>query len=207
MSKKRTFAFVILCGLVLIFPAIEVFRYIRTSANNDIGAMIVNSIKNTYLQGHYDAHQMFISVQRYVEKFGSTYGMQLIGALLFFVPRSLWPNKPVGTGHTVMTELQQHSFTNVSAPLVSEVYVNFGIIGIAIGAVLLGKLLKTVDDRYWAETNDLTAIKIVYPPVMFMFFFLLRGDMMSGWAYTCAQLVVGFVICKFAIKNQKDVLS
>jgi oligosaccharide repeat unit polymerase len=203
ISNRRIFSFFILCGLVLIFPAMEIFRYGFTTSFNDFFELIGNSIKNTYLQGHYDAHQMFISIQRYTDMFGLSNGEQLLGALLFFIPRAIWPTKPLGSGHTVISGLNQFYFTNVSAPLASESYINFGIVGVIIGAIILGKLLKWIDNEYWESEGELKVIKIIYPSLMLMFFFLLRGDMMSAWAFTFAQLVMGVIICKFVIKTKR----
>jgi hypothetical protein len=36
-----------------------------------------------------------------------------------------------------------------------------------------------------------------------MFFFMLRGDLMSSWAYTFAQIVVGYVIWKILVGKRK----
>lgn len=203
-SGKRIWSLFILCGLVLVFPAVNVFRSVTTMNAGNFADTIIKSIKHTYLQGHYDAHQMFISVQRYTAEFGYFYGTQWLGALLFFVPRRFWPGKPMGTGHTVISELRQNEFTNVSAPFVSESYINFGIVGVIVIAILFGLLIKFIDDKYWKGTNYITTTKIIYPSVMFMFFFFLRGDMMSAWAYTFAQILIGAVICKFAIRTKEE---
>lgn len=198
--KGRWFALAIFGGLILIFPALNVFRYVAGS-NTNIFSAILSAFGETYLEGHYDAHQMLISTQRYVEQFGFKFFSQMLGALFFFVPRSIWANKPVGTGHTVISELRQYYFTNVSAPVVAECYIGFGIIGIVIGGILLSKAVKKIDDIYWNEANELCAIRLIYPCAIFMFFFMLRGDLLSSWAYTFAQIVVGMALCKLVIKR------
>ena len=199
----RWFALIILGGLVLVFPAVEIFRRAgNVTSFSDIGPMMLESMQATYLQGHYDAHQMFISIQRYVEQAGFSWGHQLLGCIFFFVPRSIWPDKPYGTGQTAFEWLKQHSFTNVSAPLVSEAYVNFGVIGIVVFAVLLGKTVKLLDDRYWHSDNELSWIRVIYPSAIFMLFFMQRGDLMSSGAYTCAQVVVGTVLHWFIVQKR-----
>ncbi len=200
--KGRWFSFAIFGGLILIFPALNAFRYIG-SGDASILESIMKAYGVTYLEGHYDAHQMFISIQRYVDKFGFKYFSQILGALLFFIPRSLWPSKPVGTGHTVISELNQFYFTNVSAPLVSEWYIGFGWFGIIIGALILSKIIKKLDKKYWDENNELSPIRIIYPCSIFMFFFMLRGDLLSGWAYTMAQLVTGVLLYKLMVRKER----
>lgn len=200
--KGRWFSLIILGGLVLVFPAVEAFRLITNLQNHSVFDLILSSFQTTYLAGHYDAHQMFISIQDYVSNYGLTWGRQLLGALLFFIPRSIWPGKPTGTGHTVFTALQ-HSFTNVSAPLVAESYVNFGVAGIILFAFVLGALLRILDSRYWKNSNPYSLIRFLYPFSMFQFFFLLRGDMISGFSYLTAQAVVGSVIYFFAVYRSR----
>lgn len=192
--KGRWFNFVIVGGLVLVFPFLEVFRYLHRLQEVGFVPLLKQCFAENYLAGHYDAHQMFISVQNYVQKFGITWGRQLLGALLFFVPRAIWTTKPVGTGHTVIAALEQFSFTNVSAPMVAEGYINFGTVGVMVFAVILGMLVREVDRRYWANRDPLSLVRMLYPFAMFQFFFLLRGDMMSAWAFMFAQLFVGMVI-------------
>jgi len=206
-SFKKTrkgcwFSIVIIIGLVLVFPAINIFRNVLSSSNTNVLKMISDAIQNTYLEGHYDAHQMFISVQHYVQKFGITYMKQFLGTVFFFIPRIIWETKPFGTGYTVITKLNQNNFTNVSAPLISEAYINLGIWGIIIAGVFLGKLIKQIDCKYWNNENDLSLIRIIYPFSIFYFFFLLRGDLLSSWSYLFAQIFVGYMIWKFAIKKE-----
>lgn len=209
-KKGRWFSWVIIFGLVLIFPAMNIFRWLKTLQKGGLWELIIKSFSSCYLEGHFDAHQMLITTVRYVEEFGLSWGRQILGALLFFVPRSLWPGKPEGTGHTTIVGLDQFYFSNVSANLTVEGYMNFGLAGIVLFAVLVGILARRVDDFYWRRRScwEEKLGDIVYPFVMFMFFFLLRGDMMSAWAYTFAQLAVGSVIigiylfaCRFGSEN------
>ena len=201
--KKRWITYAIIFGLVLVFPAINVFRTFFESSHSNILDSMISSIKGAYTEAHYDAHQMFISIQQYVSKFGFSYGKQLLGVLLFFVPRNIWSGKPYGTGQTAFTALAQHEFTNVSAPLVSEGYVNFGIIGIIIVGLLAGFITSRLDKRYWSNETKRDALHIIYPFVVLKFFFMLRGDLLSSWAYTCAQIVVGYFIFVFSTKKSK----
>ena len=196
-KKGRWFSWIIICGLVLIFPAMEIFRWINTLKRGGLMDLIVRNFSTCYLKGHFDAHQMIITIMRYVKEFGYAWDEQILGALLFFVPRSIWPAKPEGTGHTAIVALDQFYFSNVSANMAVEGYVNFGIVGIVIFAVLIGILARRVDTFYWRRRVKYWEEKlgdILYPFVMFMFFFLMRGDMMSAWGYTFAQLAVGSVV-------------
>lgn len=197
--QRRWYSFLIIFGLVLVFPVMSLFRNASSFGNGDLLELVSDRLTGTYLSGDYDSYQMFISVRRYVQAFGITHGRQLLGVLLFFVPRAFWPAKPIGTGSTVISALNQFYFTNVSAPLVSEAYVNFGIIGILIVPLLLGVACALLDRSYWQEKEKgISYLKFVYPFAMLYFFFMLRGDLMSSWAYVFANLFIGYLMYRFA---------
>ena len=201
--EKRWITYVIFFGLVLLFPAANVFRNLENFTTGNIWESMLENVQKTYVEAHYDAHQMFISIYQYVKKYGVSYGKQLLGALLFFVPRSIWPGKPYGSGQTVFEALKQHEFTNVSAPLVAESYINFGILGIALFGTAIGLITTKMDRAFWREKNRFSPFCVLYPFLILKFFFMLRGDLMSTWAYTFAQLVVGVFILKFVMKKKK----
>ena len=195
--RGRWFSWVIFGGLIFIFPAMEVFRWLLVLDRGDPIQLILNSFQSSYLDGHFDAHQMIISIGRYVEEYGFAWGKQILGALLFFVPRSIWPGKPEGTGHTAIVALDQFHFSNVSAPMPAEGYVNFGLVGVICIGILLGIVARRMDSAYWRSREGKypeKPVDFLYPFAMFMFFFFLRGDMMSAWAYTFAQTLVGWAL-------------
>lgn len=199
---KRWLTYAIIFGLILVFPAANVFRNAATMSGESFSELVLSNIQNTYLEAHYDAHQMCISAQQYVSKFGFSYGYQLLGVLLFFVPRSVWPTKPYGTGQMIFEALQQHWFTNVSMPLVAEAFVNFGIAGIVVFGLVVGCIVNRVDEKFWEERRAFSFTKVLYPFIMLKFFFMLRGDLLSSWAYMFAQLVVGYAMLRFATKRK-----
>ena len=165
-------------------------------------SLLLSNIQNVYLEGHYDAHQMFISVQKYVDRYGLSWGYQLLGAVLFFVPRSLWPTKPVGTGRMAFEALNQYYFTNVSAPLVAEGYVNFDLAGIILFGLALGSLANRLDYKYWHDQREFSYTRVLYPFIMLKLFFVLRGDLLSSWAYMFAQVVVGYGVLRFTTRKR-----
>lgn len=199
--QGRWFSFALIASLIFLFPAMDVFRDSNDFNNSNAWELFENEFNTTYLTGDYDAYTMFIGVQQYVKQFDFSFGKQLLGALLFFVPRSIWSSKPTGTGHMIARELLHNSFTNVSAPLVGEFFINFGVVGIICFGLLLGALSRKFDEKYWATDHPLESLKIIYPVAMFQFFFLQRGDLMSSFAYLVGKIVMGFVLCFFVIKK------
>ena len=200
--KKRWITWIIYAGLIVVFPAINLFRNLNTFHSMPAMRYVVSNLQGTYLSGDYDAYQMIISVRRWIQRDGLTWGRQLLGVLLFFIPRSIWGSKPVGTGQAAFEALNQHWYTNVSAPLPAEGYANFGLFGIIMFGLLTGFFASKVDRLYWKEQNDLSIIRIIYPFQMMMFFFVCRGDLQSAGSYFLAQLLTGYTICKIAIRKK-----
>ena len=146
---------------------------------------------------HYDAWSELLATVKYVQVYGLTYGKQLLGVLFFFVPRSIWPDKPVGSGHLVAQNLLMTQydmwFTNLSNPLPSEGYINFGIIGVALFAIILGKVSRVMD--IYQSKNDIRKYISIY--ISLNMTFMLRGDLMSSFAYLIGSLLAMYVLPLF----------
>ncbi len=86
--------------------------------------------------------------QKYVP-FG--HGSTVVDALLAFVPRVLWPDKPMaaGSGDLVSryTGMVFGPDTSVGIGQIMEFYVNFGSPGVWIGMALIGAVIVLIDER------------------------------------------------------------
>lgn len=191
-------------GLTAVFPLLNIFRYSTGMYSySEFIELSRRVFSNTYQTGNYDTHNMIISGMHYVREFGHSHGRQVLGALLFFVPRSVWRTKPIGTGAEVISSLNQFGFLNVSMPLVGESYINFGIIGVVIIGIAIGCATFRLDESYWKCSNIYDCIYVLYPFNVFYFFFLQRGDLMSAGAYLIANAVTGFLAWNTASGNRK----
>ena len=101
-------------------------------------------------------------------------------------------NKPLGSGY-VVRYAQGESFLNVSSPLIAEGLINFGTIGVILFAYFFGKFTTYIDKIYWKEIEnnelDNTFIKILYPFLLSMFFFMCRGDLMSTYSFSVGHII------------------
>lgn len=175
MSKKNIFTLTLIVGLLFIFPLLNQFRSV--SIYND-SSLSLNF--DLFLEPHFDAYQNFMRV---VEYNIITYGKQALGAILFFVPRSIWPSKPIGSG-SFSSNLIGLSFDNISMPYLAEGYINFGIAGIILFTVLLAIYSAKLDKFFWKKNNHTTQEKLIYTTLVPMVFFIMRGDLLSSTAYT-----------------------
>ena len=209
-SNAKMFLFLFV-AMILFFPLLSSLTHVDASFYeiitnphlvkkyfNERGGIL--SVFNTL---HYDAFANIMATVEYVTQKGYAYGYQLLSGLLFFIPRSIWETKPLSTGQVVGDYLiSEHNFqfNNLSNPLVSEGYINFGIIGILIMAIILSyfivKLLNWLN-----STDSLKEIIAFYFAIHLMF--LLRGDFTNGFAYFVGTFMGVYLIPKAIIKLLK----
>jgi hypothetical protein len=183
--------FVIFFPLSSIFTHGNVFLYGFRSL--DIGSVLIDH----FTQLHYDAWANYAAGIEYISSHGHTFGRQVLGVLLFFVPRSLWSSKPVSSGELIGDYLMaEHEmwFNNLSFPLHAEAYIDFGVIGVAIYALLFSQFV------FWLGQKMLIAGRIgqyvaVYIGISLMF--VLRGTLMSTFAFTTGAVVAIWMIPVF----------
>src|SRR5258708_16896338 len=123
----------LVAGMVLIFPAITIFTHNHRQAVGDVSlTQISDQIVDHYFSINYDSWANIYTSVEIVKVHGVEWGHQLFGALLFFVPSGLWSTKQLATGIFLADYLIVNYstwFTNLSAPLIAEGYLDFGPFG------------------------------------------------------------------------------
>lgn len=179
------FPTIVATGLLVVFPLLA-----RTRRHVDLQALNWDDVRRAYFQGSFDAYQMLGIILEHANTHGLTWGRQLLGAVFFWVPRSLWPDKPIGTGAQVATELGM-TFTNLSAPLWAEAYIDFGVLGIVVAFFILGRVLRTVSSAFLHRGG----IAMIFGSFFVGFqLFLLRGDLMSSFTFLFPFLAFAYVL-------------
>ena len=154
-----------------------------------------------FTTGHFDAFQNFTLL---LKEDIITYGEQLIGSFMFFVPRTFWAEKPVGTG-AMLAEHLGYSWTNIAMPLIGEGYANFGYVGIFLFMGVLALINGFLDKMYEHQKMSIL-IKIAYLYLIGFEFYLMRGDLMSSFHklfVICCTIVITFLLFKI-IANLKE---
>ena len=86
-------------GMVLIFPAITIFTHNHRQAVGDVRlTQISDQLVDHYFSINYDSWANIYTAIEIVKVHGVQWGHQLLGALLFFVPSAIWSTKPLATG-------------------------------------------------------------------------------------------------------------
>ena len=130
----------LLFSIVIVFPLADFFR--RSTDGDIISFVRNNNFGSTiFVSPNFDAFQQLMNTMVVVSIEGCRYGMQIVSAFLFWVPRSIWPEKAFGSGQFVAEELN-YNYTNLSSPLWAEFYLDFSWIGVFIISVAIGFFLK-----------------------------------------------------------------
>lgn len=206
----------ILCGFWGSFAA-DIGRH-ATSAEEIRENMSVSTILNpdSFFAGHVDAFEMLVYGVDYVHQEGSAMGKQLLGVILFWFPRTSWPEKPIATGELLGSSyiniMIETANTNLSAPLVLEGYINFGIVGVFLFAIIAGigtgLLDRAIVER---KTNiQLNKQKVIYridaiaAPLLGLWIYLLRGSLLPAFAYSCAMISSAYLAWALFFRSTHD---
>ncbi|WP_426431861.1 O-antigen polysaccharide polymerase Wzy [Winogradskyella sp. HB-48] len=154
-------------------------------------------ISTAYSSLHYDSYANIMATVDYVGKEGMSFGFQLIGALLFFIPRSLWASKPLSTGELIGNHLIDDfgfTYNNLSNSMVSEGYINFGFLGVIFFALLLSYFV--VFFLKWLRSSNCLKEAIAFYFAIHLIF-ILRGDLTNAYTYFIGPFIAMYLIPDF----------
>ncbi|MFJ2705706.1 hypothetical protein ACIO3R_21190 [Streptomyces sp. NPDC087428] len=184
-------------GALVLFPYADRFRY----DDNGYRPVQSSSVFEPLATKDYDQTVMFANTISWVETRGHTYGRQLAGSAFFFVPRAAWSGKPEDTGVRV-GQWMGMNMTNLSAPLWTELWVDFGAPGMIGGFAVIGYAAARTDRRYARAVSrdgpgSGSVLAIVAPLIAGYTFILLRGPLLQAAgklaiAALCLALVTSF---------------
>ncbi len=131
-------------------------------------------------------------------------GVSIVGGFIFFIPREWWPSKPIGSGATIAHDLN-YSFSNISCPYIAEGYVNFSVFGVISFMFFLGFVIAIADRVYWVYSAgmDNSWFRVLYYLLFGILFFVLRGDLMSSFAYSIGIVLSSYFVFSFVFGQEK----
>ena len=190
ISSKNVFM-IVTPSILFIFPILSIFINNPIESWVDVFTLenVLIEIQGHFLDMHYDAWANFIASLQYVETEGVRLGQQILGALLFFVPRDIWADKPIASGQMLGEYLVLYYnlwFTNISFPLPAEGYVDFGIFGLILYAALLGYYSRRLD-YFINHGSFVDRTSALY--FTFYLLFVLRGSFLPAFAYGAGAYV------------------
>ncbi len=188
LTRYRFFVTGLLAGIVVVFPYIDIARYDRQDLAPSKGGPL-----QALTSGDFDAFAQTANTWAYLQELGPTWGRQALGVVLFWVPRTLWPDKPEDTG-ILIAHFRQYSFTNLSAPLPAELIINFSWVGLVVICFLIGRALLRIDllvDRRLRLGSTGPTLSYVLP---FYMIILLRGSLLQAMAFLVTILASSWLL-------------
>lgn len=196
IRKQNVFSYVIIVGMLFLFPFLDNFREFSSDRKFYMGLDF-----KMFKTGHFDSFQNFALI---MNEDIVTGGRQLLGVIFFWIPRIFWPSKPIGSG-TVLAEQAGFEFDNISANIFAEGYINFGYIGILMFLIGITYITARIDKIYWTKTITLpnSPFRIIYLILLGMYFFIIRGDLLSSTAYTIGFFISYNIVAKLTGRSNK----
>lgn len=150
-------------------------------------------------KGDYDVFVQFVNGTVYAKEVGYTYGKNLLGAALFWVPRRWWQDKPLNSGYTIGLHTKNH-VVNLSAPLWAEGYLAAGTLGLLLVMAAYGYFSGVLEVRYVRQLKlDLHwgILQLVVPFWAGYQIFFLRGPLMNSVAYSSFAILLMLLLARW----------
>jgi len=120
------------------------------------------------------------------------HGRTLLVTVLGFIPRAVWPEKPIGIGKELTRYLlgplyKEGGGWSVAPTVLGDFYINFGWLGVIVGGFVLGLLCRTttvyaVDGMQGGL--QLRAARVLIPAAFVMLLAEVRSDMATWLAFS-----------------------
>ncbi|MCW2104574.1 UNVERIFIED_ORG: hypothetical protein J2W64_000548 [Rahnella aquatilis] len=141
MKSRLSLAVLFIASPIFLFILFPLVKHLGESSNNyntyDLSDYVVKGLD-------FDSFQQLVNIVRFVSDTGYSWGVNFIAGISFFIPRSLWESKPTNLG-MLAAEHQGYFYTNLSAPLVGELYYAGDMIFVILGALIIGVITGRAD--------------------------------------------------------------
>jgi hypothetical protein len=178
-------------SMVVVFPAISVFTHNHQQSLANVSLnQFSEQIADHYFSINYDSWANIYTAVELVRVHGMQWGHQLLGSLLFFVPSSVWGGKPLATGIFLADYLIANYsmwFTNLSAPLTAEGYLDFGPGGVVAYAGAMAWFAVFLN-RQALRRDGWFAFPVVANASVFLMI-VLRGSLMIAMGFAAAAFL------------------
>ena len=210
-ENTKKFTLLLFFAMVIGFPAVSVLTHQNSYTTVISFDGVLREIGNHFLDLHYDAWANLNATVLYVESNGHTFGKQILGTLLVFIPRSLYATKASPTGEVIGNYLMEYYgmwFNNLSTPIVAEGYIDFGTGGVLILAILTGFFVSY--SKKIQQTRTLPR-RLIYLYLSLYIMFILRGALMPSiayfWGAVSAIYIIPTILQKFIYRSNTKPLE
>lgn len=186
--SNHSFDYLIIISLFILFPLLTNVRYVSEGGYSLTTVFQSFSLSRAFATVDFDAYSILARIIMYVDALGHTNGLQVATALLFFVPRSIWPAKGGMTSELLVNAQSAGAFDNLSSPIMGEVFIDFGWLGVVLAAGMVGYALNRIDAKYWNKErfSNLGLLEVAYPFLLGFLVFICRGSLLYGIMWTAS---------------------
>ncbi len=177
-----------LLALTILFPVLNITT--RLGLDGVGGLSEISVFGNFFDIPSVDVFDMAVHAVRFMSAHDQMWGEKLIAILLFFVPRAVWPGKPVVGGLDVGNELfaaGMYGTPNLSFFVGCDLYMDFGFAGVALGGIVAAMLLRSVLMAEWGVFGGVSVLRILIASSMPI---LLRGPVGAVLPLFVCQIAV-----------------
>ncbi|MCD2196157.1 oligosaccharide repeat unit polymerase [Actinomycetospora endophytica] len=193
-------------GLTYIAAAVFAFPYLDYFRNSNPGVIRLASPLD-FMTGKTD-YGAFTDVAlaiRLASAEGITWGYQTLGAILFFVPRSLWLSKPNNTG-TLLANSINYPNLNLDSPLWAEGFIEYRWFGVFAFLLIFGVITSKLDSIFRSEYRKHARqfeLPLVLAPVLAAYeTIVVRGSLLQSVGSGVALTVALFFLSKPTVIGQ-----
>ncbi len=157
-NKKPKIRQILILTIALMIPIVimTMFRSsIRVGKGIDVSLININSVIKAMDEAIWDnfrIYKTYYGIIKAVPKMtGYMLGKQMIiYTLVMFIPRMIWPGKPLPPGGTAIAlGISNYSvMAGTAYPCIGEYYYEFGIVGVIICSLLFGSWMKHIYIKY-----------------------------------------------------------
>lgn len=127
------------------------------------------------------------------------YGNSYTGILVAPIPRALWAGKPpVRKNHFIAQDLLKIDSSRTGAPPsgLAELYLNFGWVGMLVGSLLLGSVLKLKYNTY-LKSDDKRFARVPYAAFMICVVMFMMADFAMATIFAVKYAMAIFICSRF----------
>lgn len=140
-----------------------------------------------------DVTKMAIIIHAVPKEIEYCYGETLVGWLAAPIPKSFWPRKPNWSERGVFVNQRVYgantSFSGITLGYPAELYWNFGWIGVCVGMLVAGVVLRSLYTVFLAYRHNLSAVVIYSLVVSRLTVFTLGSDFGTGILKTALDFI------------------
>lgn len=108
----------------------------------------------------------------YPETYPYLWGSGMAPAFLFWIPRGIWPGKPIASGGVISPQYLGHDSYNVANTIFGELFMNFTAWGVLPGMFVLGMVVAAINQKLHEQQHNLT---------LWLAWFIVVPDFLSEW--------------------------